>query len=147
MRSQAVSVLGPRQRDRGRLHWLRHERFWLLAAGNGTIARARPAPREPGALGGRASSDRDRHALLARDVDLGYAHGIAEDHVRQLGARRLADPSAAWRRAPISDAQRALLARLRIPVPEHATKGDASDLIALHHGARRLEQLSARRAA
>ena len=146
MRSQAVSVLGPRQRGRGRLHWLRHERFWLLAAGNGTIVALAPHRENPERWA-VVELERDRHALLARDVDLGYAHGIAEDHVRQLGARRLADPRAAWRRAPISGAQRALLARLRIPVPEHATKGDASDLIALHHGARRLEQLSARRAA
>ena len=146
MRSQTVSVLGPRQRGRARLHWLRHERFWLLAAGNGTIVALAPHRDSPDRWA-VVQLDRDRHALLARDVDLGYAHGIAEDHVRQLGARRLADPRAAWRSQPISDAQRALLTRLCIPVPDHATKGEASDLIALHHGARRLEQLAARRAA
>ena len=146
VRSRTVSVLGPRQRGRGRLHWLRHERFWLLAAGQGTLLALAPMRENPERFA-VVRLDRDAHQIVARDVDLGYAHGIAEDHVRQLGARRLADPHAAWRRAPISDAQRTHLARLGIPIPEQATKGEASDLIALHHGARRLEQLSAQRRA
>jgi hypothetical protein len=91
--------------------------------------------------------DRDRHQILARDIDLAYAHGIAEDHVRALGAHRLADPQAAWRRAPISDAQAQTLRRLGVLVPERATKGDASDLIALAEGARRLQALMRQRAA
>ena len=136
MRSRHVSVLGPRQR-RGKLHWLRHERFWLLSAGQGTILALAPMRENPERFA-VVRLDRDRHQILARDVDLGYAHGIAEDHVRQLGARRLADPRAAWRRAPITDAQAGAARRLGIPVPDQATKGEASDLIALHHGARRL---------
>jgi hypothetical protein len=84
--------------------------------------------------------------LIARDVDLAYAHGIAEDHIRQLGARGLADPRAPWRRQPITDNQARTLERLRIPVPEGTTKGQASDLIAIHHGAHRLQALSGRAA-
>ena len=91
--------------------------------------------------------DRDRHEILARDVDLGYAHGIAEDHIRNMGAHRLADPHAAWRRKPISDAQTQTLRRLGVPVPEQATKGEASDLIALAEGTRRLQALIWQRAA
>ncbi len=146
MRSRTVSVLGPRQR-RGKLHWLRHERFWLLSAGQGTILALAPMRDSTGERFAVVRLDRETHQILARDFDLGYAHGIAEDHVRQLGARRLADPRAAWRRAPVTDAQKTLLARLRIPIPDEATKGEASDLIALHHGARRLAQLSAQRRA
>jgi hypothetical protein len=146
MRSRTVSVLGPRAR-RGKLHWLRHERFWLLPAGQGTILALAPMRDSTGERFAVVRLDRQSHQILARDVDLGYAHGIAEDHVRALGARRLADPRAAWRRAPITDAQTTMLARLRIPIPDQATKGEASDLIALHHGARRLEQLSAQRRA
>ena len=147
MRSRTVSVLGPRQRGRGKLHWLAHERFWLLSAGQGTILALAPMRDSNSERFAVVRLDRDRHQILARDIDLGYAHGIAEDHVRALGARRLADPRAAWRRKPISDAQAGVLRRLGIPIPDRATKGEASDLIALHHGARRLEQLATRRRA
>src|SRR5215218_9989135 len=101
MRSRQVSVLGPRARDRP-MHWLRHDRFWLLAAGQGTILALGPMRHDDGDRWAVVRLDRDRHEILARDVDLAYAHGIAEDHIRALGAHRLADPQAAWRRKPIS---------------------------------------------
>ena len=47
----------------------------------------------------------------------------------------------------MSDAQTSALRRLGVAVPEQATKGDASDLIALAQGARRLQALARRRAA
>jgi superfamily II DNA or RNA helicase len=146
MRSRQVSVLGPRDRDR-RMHWLRHDRFWLLSAGQGTILALGPMRDADGDRWAVVRMDRDRHEILARDVDLAYAHGIAEDHVRALGAHRLADPRAAWRRKPISDAQAQTLRRHGIPIPAQATKGDASDLIALTEGARRLQTLIRQRAA
>jgi hypothetical protein len=90
--------------------------------------------------------DRDGHEQLAADVDLGYAHGIAEDYVRVSGSRRLADPRAAWRHAPISAAQREQLVRLGVPFAPDATRGDASDLIARAEGARRLQRLASRAA-
>jgi hypothetical protein len=58
----------------------------------------------------------------------------------------LADASARWRRAPMSDAQAGLLRRLGIRAPDGATKGDASDLIALAQGARQLDRLTRRAA-
>jgi hypothetical protein len=146
MRSRQVSVLGPRERDRP-MRWLRHERFWLLAAGQGTILALGPMRDTGGDRWAVVRMDRDRHEILARDVDLAYAHGIAEDHIRTLGAHRLADPHAAWRRKPITDAQAQTLRRHGIPVPERATKGDASDLIALAEGTRRLHALIRQRAA
>jgi hypothetical protein len=146
MRSRQVSVLGPRARDRP-MHWLRHDRFWLLPAGQGTILALGPMRNRNGDRWAVVRLDRDRHQILARDIDLAYAHGIAEDHVRNMGAHRLADPHAAWRRAPISDAQAQTLRRLGVLVPEQATKGDASDLIALAEGARRLQTLMRQRAA
>jgi Helicase conserved C-terminal domain len=146
MRSRQVSVLGPRARDRP-MHWLHHERFWLLSAGQGTILALGPMRDRDGDRWAVVRLDRDRHQILARDVDLAYAHGIAEDHVRALGAHRLANPHAAWRRTPISDAQTQILRRLHIPIPDRATKGDASDLIALAQGARRLRAFIRQRAA
>ena len=56
-------------------------------------------------------------------------------------------PKAQWRRQPITDHQARTLARPGIPFPEDATKGQASDLIATHHGAQRLHALSGRHAA
>jgi superfamily II DNA or RNA helicase len=144
MRSRQVSVLGGRGRRRS--HWLRHDRFWMLSAGNGTIVALAPHRDRPERWA-VVQLDRHSHQLIARDVDLAYAHGIAEDHIRQLGARRLADPSAPWRRQPITDNQARTLGRLGIAVPEDATKGQASDLIATHHGAQRLHALSGQRAA
>ena len=91
--------------------------------------------------------DRDSHEQVAADVDLGYAHGIAEDHVRRVGSLRLADSSARWRRAPMNDAQARRLRRLGVAVPERATKGQASDLITLAEARARLDRLSRRRAA
>jgi hypothetical protein len=146
MRSRQVSVLGPRDRDRP-MHWLRHDRFWLLSAGQGTILALGPMRDAGGDRWAVMRLDRDRHELLARDVNLAYAHGIAEDHIRNMGAHRLADPHATWRRKPMTDAQAKTLRRLGIPVPDQATKGDASDRIALAEGARRLQALIRQRAA
>ena len=143
MRSRQVSVLGGR--GRRRLHWLRHDRFWMLSAGNGTIVALAPHRDSPDRWA-VVQLDRHTHQLIARDVDLTFAHGIAEDHVRQLGARRLADPKARWRRQPITDNQARTLAWLGVAVPVDATKGQASDLIAIHHGAQRLLALSGRAA-
>jgi len=144
--SRRVSVLGPRRRDR-RLHWLRHERFWLLSAGHGVMLALAPMRNGAGERWAVIRLNPDGHEIVTRDVDLGYAHGIAEDHVRALGASRLADPRAAWRRAPMSGAQATALGRLGVALPERATKGEASDLIALAQGARRLRALARHRAA
>jgi superfamily II DNA or RNA helicase len=138
--SRRVGLLGPRRRNR--LHWLRHDGSWLLSAGQGTLIALVPA----GARWSVVRLDRDGEQQLARGVDLGYAHGIAEDYVRARGTLRLADPRAAWRRAPMSDAQASLLRRLGVPVPAQATKGEASDLIALAQAARRLAQRATRAA-
>ena len=48
---------------------------------------------------------RDGHEQLAGGVDLGYAHGIAEDYVRAAGAQALAAPHARWRGKPMNGAQ------------------------------------------
>jgi hypothetical protein len=146
MRSHRVSVLGPRARDRP-MHWLRHDRFWLLPAGQGTILALGPMRDTTGDRWAVVRLDRDHHEILARDIDLAYAHGIAEDHIRNMGTHRLADPHATWRRKPMTDAQAQTLQRLGIPIPDQATKGDASDRIALAEGARRLQALIRQRAA
>jgi ATP-dependent helicase IRC3 len=140
IRSRHVGLLGPRHE--ARLHWLRHDRYWLLSVGGGALLALAPAGEHWTVI----RLDRDGHERLAADIDLGYAQGIAEDYVRASGTRRLADPRAAWRRAPMSPAQMGELHRLGVPVPRQATKGEASDLIALTQGTRRLDRLASRAA-
>src|SRR3954447_27045106 len=86
---------GPR--GRGRLHWLRHERCWLLPAAGGSLLALVPAGERWTVL----RPDPDAPQPLAGEVDLGYAQGIAEDYLR----------------APMSPAQAGSLKRLGVPVP------------------------------
>jgi len=141
MRSREVQLLGRRRRER-KLCWLRHGRYWLLSIGRGGLLALAPV----GERWSVVRLDREQVERLAVDVDLAYAHGIAEDYVRQAGAMTLADSSARWRQAPMNDAQARLLRHLRITPPESATKGEASDLITVARGAALLDRL-ARRAA
>ncbi len=67
--------------------------------------------------------------MLAHGLDLGYAHGVAEDFIRRLGAAHLVSPDARWRTQAISDKQRALLDRLGIAYDADLSRGAASDLI------------------
>jgi hypothetical protein len=69
-------------------------------------------------------------AVLGRDLPLGYAQGVAEDRVRNLGALHLVDPSAPWRRRPASEKQLGVLQRRGIRIRPELTAGEASDLIA-----------------
>lgn len=60
---------------------------------------------------------------------LGYAQGMAEDYVRRLGVEALAKRDAGWRKAGMTDGQRWMLERWRIPHRADWTKGEASDAI------------------
>lgn len=81
------------------------------------------------------------HRVLARDLDLSYAMGAAEESIRRFGSRILADKKAAWREDIVSSGQFRSLKRLRLPVP--ATKGEASDLLDRAELAEDLEALEA----
>ena len=121
MRSRRVSMLAARRRTRGELRWLRHGRCWLVSLGQGGHARARARRR---ALARRAGCDRRQVEQLAGDVDLGYAHGIAEDYVRQTGAHaRSPTPTRGGGDAPMNDAQAGLLRRLGITAARRRDQG------------------------
>jgi superfamily II DNA or RNA helicase len=137
MRSRDVNLLGRRGRDR-KLSWLRHGPYWLLSIGQGALLALAPADERWTVM----RIDRDRVERLAVDVDLAYAHGIAQDYVRHTGATQLADASARWRQAPMNDAQAKLLRRLGVKPPEGATRGQASDLITVARGAAQLDRLA-----
>src|SRR5207302_9708454 len=67
--------------------------------------------------------------VLGQGLDLGYAHGVAEDFIRCLGAAHLVNPDARWRKHRMSDKQRALLERLGLDYRADLSRGEASDLI------------------
>lgn len=66
---------------------------------------------------------------IARDLDLGYAQGAAEEAIRAKGHRLLASKAAAWRDEPATPGQRRYMGRLRIKASPDMTRGEASDAI------------------
>ncbi len=70
--------------------------------------------------------------LIAKDLPLDYAQGVAEDYVRGLGTLALIDSNASWRNHPITDKQMALLDKLHIDYSSDINKGQASDLITIY---------------
>jgi superfamily II DNA or RNA helicase len=138
LRSRQVSLLGRRQPRARRLRWLRHRECWLLSLGSaGTLALV-PDGQRWRVLRLHAG----KHEQLAGGVDLGYAHGIAEDVVRASGAEPLAAPHARWRGQPMNAAQAGLLRRLGVTPPEGASKGEASDLITVARATELLDRLA-----
>jgi ATP-dependent helicase IRC3 len=112
-------------RDRARLNWVAVGERWTLPIRYGGLLML-----EPDAGAWRVVVRRNgRERLLADRLDLGYAHGVAEDFIRGFGVAHLLDPTAPWRRQPITDGQRALLDGLRIQYDADASRGEASDLI------------------
>ena len=138
LRSRPVSMLAARRRTARRLRRLRHRECWLVSLGStGTLALV-----PDGSRWRVLRLHGGKHEQLASGVDLGYAHGIAQDYVRAAGAQALAAPYARWRAKPMNGAQANLLRRLGITAPEGTTKGGASDLITVAKAARLLDRLA-----
>ena len=141
LRSRDARLLSRRRRSR-KLHWLRHDQYWLLSLGQAGLLALAPA-------GERWTVERlhqGRVERLASGVDLGYAHGIAEDYLKAVGAQALAAPRARWRGEPMNGAQASLLRRLAITPPDGASKGEASDLITVARAAELLDRLAGKAA-
>lgn len=116
----------------GGMTWVqvpRSDRFTLTAGDRGSIILApnqdawrvlHVQPHQAGAI------------TIAEGVDLSYAQGIAEDHIRTLGMARLTDREAPWRASPPTEKQ--LRACWALGIPDRATKGktkgEVADLIA-----------------
>jgi superfamily II DNA or RNA helicase len=113
-------------RERAKLRWVEVGERWALTTGRGLLvvepyaSAWRVVVQEPGTR---------QRRVLAHGLDLGYAHGVAEDFIRRLGAAHLVSPDARWRTEAISDKQRALLDRLGITYDGDLSRGAASDLI------------------
>jgi ATP-dependent helicase IRC3 len=125
-------------REREKLRWVAVGERWALTTGSGLLVVEPYAGAWRVVVQERSTHERQ---VLAQGLDLGYAHGVAEDFIRRRGATHLVDPNARWREQGISDKQRALLGRLGIPIDPDLSRGEASDLISaalakrelLHH--------------
>lgn len=77
---------------------------------------------------------RNDEGTISRVYDgesFGYAQGMAEDYIRELGCDALARKSAPWRRLPMSIGQAHTMEKFGVPYNSDTwTKGDASDAIA-----------------
>jgi ATP-dependent helicase IRC3 len=122
-------------RERAKLRWVEVGERWALTTGRGLLVV------EPYAGAWRVvaqeAGTRQRR-VLAQGLDLGYAHGVAEDFIRRVGAAHLVSPDARWRKERISEKQRALLDRLSIAYDADLSRGAASDLISAEFAKREL---------
>lgn len=112
-------------------HWLNVDGRYLLTVDQSSHIELRPQA-DGGDHWTATLHERGRlSSVLATDVPLTYAAGVATDHVRRYGAVGLAISDARWRRDPMTAKQAAHLQRLGITPPDGCTKGQASDLIAV----------------
>jgi ATP-dependent helicase IRC3 len=111
-------------RDRSKLAWVAVDERWTVPTGRGLLVL------EPYGDSWRVVvSERGAHNILGAGLDLGYAHGVAEDFIRRVGAEQLVNPEARWRKNRMSDKQRDLLDGLRVAYEPNLSRGEASDLI------------------
>jgi len=121
-----------------RLSWLPVGPAWVLGAGKEVVVMA-PAGVDTWKV---AAYEGGRVNVLHDMIPSEWAMGIGEDRAKAF--QKLAERSARWRDAPISDVQRGRL--LREGLPEGAlsrvrTKGQAADLITRIQGRRAVKKL------
>jgi len=109
--------------------WVPLGRAFVLPAGDGWVL-IEPQPGDDDRWWVLAQRSReDLPELVEHSLDLGYAQGVAEDLVRNLGAAALANRDAPWRRRPASGGQLTALARWGVRPERALTMGEASDLL------------------
>ena len=124
--AERVNLLAEQDRGgRKELHWIKAGDMFLLSLGGSTLEL------EPDASGAWSviESMPTGRTTLASGIDLGYAHGMAEDLVRERKSHALANPDAAWRRAKPKPPQVNYAKRLGITVTDEMSRGELSDLI------------------
>lgn len=116
---------------RKRMHWARARgrqgQLLALSAGDETVILVPTEGERFDVL--RAVRGERGATPLAEGLELGYATGVAEDHIRSLGAGSLIDPNASWRRKRASAKQLEALERWGIVPSADMRAGDASDLL------------------
>ncbi len=81
--------------------------------------------------------------VLAEELPLGYAQGVAEDFVRERRLESFAAKDAPWRGKPASAAQRALIRGFGLAVPDDLTQEAASEMISRYSAEHHLKDANA----
>lgn len=118
------------------LYWMHDGEHFVLSLGNDGWIVLSPTPEVLDASERwtvRHIQPQGGRTVVARDLSLAYAQGLAEDQARGTGAGVLVNPHARWRQAPASNHPKmtALLATWGIPTPDSLTAGEAADMISL----------------
>jgi ATP-dependent helicase IRC3 len=115
------------------LYWMHDGDNFVLSLGNDGWMVLSPTAEAAERWTARHVQPQDGRTVVARDLSLAYAQGLAEDRARSAGAGGLVNPHARWRHAPASTHPKmtALLATWGIPMPDGMTAGEAADVISL----------------
>jgi superfamily II DNA or RNA helicase len=128
---------------RDKIHWQRHGERWLVGLRENFIVC------EPTGAGSFRVllMMKNKMRVVAKNLDFGYASGVAEQMIRDASAIALVNKEAPWRQQPASPGQlrrlRAIAKASGVEAPVPATKGEASDLIDAAEAAGRLERWDA----
>jgi ATP-dependent helicase IRC3 len=109
-----------------RLNWIQAGDAFTLSIGCGMLVMKADTPEQWRAT--FYANDRSRQ-VIAENLPLSYAQGVAEDFARAQGVAALMKRNAPWRRRPASEKQLSLLRKLGIEPKAELRSGEASDLI------------------
>ena len=113
--------------SRDRIHWLEIGERFAIDVGNNEFVTLDPDATK---TKWRALLLEERNAkVLGRNLDLGYAQGVAEEVIRSRGRVAIADKEASWRKRKASKGQRGKARHMGVFLHSEATAGEASDAI------------------
>jgi superfamily II DNA or RNA helicase len=115
------------------LHWLPSEARFVLSLGEQGWMVLTPEAADQDRWTVSRVSPRGVRRVIAAQVLLSYAQGIAEDHAQREGAGGLVNPRARWRQRPVEESEKVLtwLQRWHLPYRVGMSLGEASDLLTL----------------
>lgn len=117
----------------GQLAWVRSNGAFVLSLGSTTFTCEQTYTNTWRVI---RKEQRRPAELLAENLTQSYAIGIAESHARQLAketqSEALIAPKAKWRALPATPKQTELMRKLRLPVSEKLTRGQAAAIITAH---------------
>jgi hypothetical protein len=111
--------------ERSRFVWVTSGRNYRLNLGDGRAVVCSPS----GTGYNVVLLDNGTMKLLASDLPLGYAQGVAEDFARRNVPAAFIAKDARWRGDLATERQLAALMRMGIPIPAGITKGQAHQMI------------------
>lgn len=113
--------------QRSNLRWTRTAKGWILNLGNSGKIVVAPVNRTHYEV--VLSKEGHQQKLHPEPLPVEWAIGVAEQHARSTHSVILVQKDAPWRVRPASERQQQLLTKLKIPVRQDITAGEASDLL------------------